>query len=140
MFKLNCHMNGALFEFKQLILFTFVPVALILLSIPTLYILKLWVYDTTFKKIRNKGKKKHLAEKASQRKLFFILERRKIRAPKRYVVYFYGYLLIVVVLVFFAWLGICNVYVNSDIASRIWTLKLLLDLFIGATYLRQTRH
>jgi|GEM_PF-3295719 len=109
-----------------------------LISIPILYVLKMWAYNTTFKKMQKAKRKRRLEKQDSSKKYppFFLLERQKIRAPKRYVIYYYGYLLVVVVLILSAWLRAHNIFV--DATQWLWTFKLLLDAVIGAIYLSQT--
>jgi hypothetical protein len=111
-----------------------------LLSAPILFVFRIWAHDSAFRGITKKNRKKIIKEHSwlERFRLLFLLEYRNAETTKRYIVYYYGYLWVVVVLMLGMWL-LAHEIINYDRFRWLWVFKLLLDTVISWIYLRQTR-
>lgn len=112
---------------------------LVLISLPVLYILRWWAYNSAFEGMSKTGRRKILKEQSQLRKhtLFFLLEYKNPVKTKRKIAFYYSYIFIILTFLVLLVLRVKeNVLVNE--VQWIWTGKLLLDVVIGLVFLRQT--
>jgi hypothetical protein len=106
---------------------------MMILSLPIIYVLRWWAYNSAFEGMSKTRRKKILKEYSQLKKhtLFFLLKHKNPINTKKFLVLYYCYIFIVIS--FITRLGL------KQKAYFHWLVILFLDVVIAMIYLRQTR-